>query len=46
MTYVKINKILYPAEINGKLVDNEWGKRDSKTITSSTAIISGGVYLN
>lgn len=33
MTYVKINGNLYPAVINGKLVDNDWGKRDSKTIT-------------
>jgi len=33
MTYLKINETLYPAEINGKLVDNEWGKRDSKAIT-------------
>lgn len=33
MTYVKINGNLYPAVINGKLVDNDWGKRDSKAIT-------------
>ena len=32
MTYVKINGNLYPAVINGKLVDNDWGKRDSKAI--------------
>ena len=33
MTYVKINGNLYPAVINGKLVDHDWGKRDSKAIT-------------
>lgn len=33
MIYVKINGNLYPAVINGKLVDNDWDKRDSKAIT-------------
>lgn len=33
MTYIKINGNLYLAEINGKLVDNDWCKRDSKAIT-------------
>lgn len=33
MTYVKINETLYPAEINGALIDRAWGGRDSKAIT-------------
>lgn len=32
MTYVKINDTLYPAEISGRLEDNSWGGRASKTI--------------
>lgn len=32
MTYVKINGVVYPANINGKMVDIEWGNRESKTI--------------
>ena len=37
MTYVKINGTTYPATINGKLVDREWGDRESKTITLEMA---------
>lgn len=37
MTYVKINDTTYPATINGKLVDREWGDRESKTITLEMA---------
>lgn len=33
MTYIKINETIYPATINGKLMDSEWGNRDSKSIT-------------
>lgn len=33
MTFVRINGQLYPAEINGKMVDHEWDDRDSKAIT-------------
>ena len=33
MTYVKIGRTEYPAEINGKLADREWDGRDSKAIT-------------
>ena len=33
MTYVKIGRTEYPAEINGKLGDREWNGRDSKAIT-------------
>ena len=33
MTYIKINDTLYPATVNGKLSDREWGNRDSKAIT-------------
>lgn len=33
MTYIKINDNLYPAEINGVLIDRAWGGRDSKAIT-------------
>lgn len=33
MTYVKINETLYPATINGRVSDNEWDKRESKSIT-------------
>lgn len=32
MTYVKINGKTYPATINGKFNDREWGNRESKTI--------------
>ena len=33
MTYIKINETLYPATINGKTMDTEWDKRESKAIT-------------
>ena len=33
MTYVKINDTLYPAVINGRMADREWGGRESKSIT-------------
>ena len=33
MTYVKINNTLYPAQISGRLQDNNWNGRSSKTIT-------------
>lgn len=33
MTYVKINGKLYPATVNGKMVDREWDNRESKAIT-------------
>ena len=33
MIYVKINGTLYPATINGKMIDNEWNNRASKAIT-------------
>lgn len=33
MTFVKINEALYPATINGKVFDNEWDNRSSKSIT-------------
>lgn len=33
MTYIKISDTLYPATINGKMVDREWDGRESKTIT-------------
>ena len=33
MTYIKINDVLYPAEINGKIVDGEWDNRETKAIT-------------
>lgn len=32
MTYIKINKILYPAKITGKVHDVDWNNRESKTI--------------
>lgn len=32
MTYVKINNILYPARIMGKINDSSWGGRSTKTI--------------
>ena len=37
MTYVKINGTTYPAVINGKNIDREWGDRESKTITLEMA---------
>lgn len=33
MTYIKVNNTLYPATINGKTVDYEWDKRETKAIT-------------
>lgn len=33
MTFVKINDILYPAFISGKVADKEWDNRASKAIT-------------
>ena len=33
MTYIKINDVLYPAAINGKIVDGDWDNRESKAIT-------------
>lgn len=33
MTYIKVNNTLYPAEIAGKIVDYEWDRRDTKSIT-------------
>ena len=33
MIYIKINSILYPAIIEGKIEDNEWDNRESKSIT-------------
>lgn len=32
MTQIKINETLYPATISGKLIDNEWDGRNSKSI--------------
>lgn len=32
MTFVKINETLYPATISGKVQDNDWDKRESKSI--------------
>ena len=39
MTYIKINDVLYPASISGRMNDHDWGGRSSKTIhlTMSTA---------
>lgn len=33
MIYVKINDVLYPASISGKMQDREWDNRESKSIT-------------
>lgn len=33
MTFVKINETLYPATISGRVQDNDWDKRESKSIT-------------
>ena len=33
MVYVKINDVLYPAEVNGKMPDYDWDSRESKAIT-------------
>lgn len=33
MIYIKINDTLYPASINGRMVDKEWDNRASKSIT-------------
>lgn len=33
MIQVKINDVLYPAEVMGRIVDSEWDNRESKAIT-------------
>lgn len=33
MTYIKVNNILYPAKIDGRIGDYEWNRRDTKSIT-------------
>ena len=33
MTFIKINETLYPAIIYGKVQDNDWDGRESKSIT-------------
>lgn len=33
MIYVKINEVLYPATVSGKMQDREWDDRESKAIT-------------
>ncbi len=33
MTYIKVNNTLYPAEIDGRIGDYEWDRRDTKSIT-------------
>lgn len=33
MTYIKINETLYPATVNGRMVDRDWDDRESKSIT-------------
>lgn len=35
MIYIKVNDTLYPATVNGKIVDYDWDKRDVKSITLS-----------
>lgn len=29
MTYIKVNNTLYPAKIDGRIGDYEWGRRDT-----------------
>lgn len=33
MTFIKINDILYPATISGRVQDKDWDNRESKAIT-------------
>lgn len=35
MTYIKVNNLLYPAKIDGRIADYEWDRRDTKNITLS-----------
>lgn len=35
MTYIKVNNTPYPAEIDGRIADYEWDRRDTKSITLS-----------
>lgn len=37
MTYIKVNNTLYPAEIDGRIGDYEWDRRDTKSITLTMA---------
>ena len=36
MIYVKINDVLYPASVDGRMVDHAWDDRKSKSITIET----------
>lgn len=51
MTYIKINGILYPATVSGKIADKDWDSRDSKSIkiemdyaTAITLFVDGLVW--
>ena len=33
MTYIKINEVLYPATVSGRVADKDWDNRESKAIT-------------
>lgn len=33
MTFIKINDILYPATVSGRVQDKDWDNRESKAIT-------------
>ena len=33
MTFIKINGVLYPATVSGKIADRDWDNRESKSIT-------------
>ena len=47
MTYIKINENLYPATITGRVSDNDWGGRASKSITLKMDHAKGlGLFVN
>ena len=40
MIYVKVNGTLYPANIGGKMADQDWDNRESKEITMTSGFAS------
>lgn len=44
MYYLKVNDELYPAEFSGKMVDIEWDRRESKTITFASGVTFTQAY--
>lgn len=47
MTYIKIEDVLYPASVSGKLEDRVWDNRESKSITlEMDYVTAAGLFVN